>query len=243
MEDEAVMLMSHEQSTKATDPGDRAIDLPTAVAAELAASAVGTDQVPPLGPQLAPQRVVAVGLIGDQGRRLLPPWDFFESFFGRYDLCRRSTFGPACHSVPPSPSVTPCAWRPCIAWFLRLRPPFLAGAKLSVHKHIVPIEQAPRIERIEEDMQILTSTSSPSHSTERLQQVMGDGYCLGRFRPRVPVRSPTKCFQAGSIVGRRPTSLGRSLALPEKRLDLLPLFVGNKDFVSSGYRNISFLWP
>jgi hypothetical protein len=191
--DEAVVFMANHQASEAADPGDGAFDLPTAaITAQLATvlrvrphstSAMWADQVPAFGQQVRSQLVAVINSVGDQRSRCFADRDFIDDGFDQRDLSRRSTFGPACERN----ALTICHHQPlCTLFplgFADSVAPFLAGEKLAStntsSQSIRPCSSS--VSR--KACQILTSTSSPSHSTSRRQHVLGDGVPLGRVTP------------------------------------------------------------
>jgi hypothetical protein len=193
--------MANDETAKAADPGDRALDLPAAaVSSQLptilrlrpsASPSVRTDQIPAFGNQRN-------GRFADR--------HFVNQVLDERDLSRRSTFGPACKWN----SLTICHHQP-LCTFSTLRfadsfAPFLAGEKLASTNTSSQSKSRRSSSVSRKACQISTSTPSPSHSTNRRQQVLGEGYRSGKSRQRAPLRSTHKIpsKQARSSAGGRP---------------------------------------
>jgi len=208
--------MTNDQPAEAANPGDGALNLPTAAIATQfptvlrlrpsATPAMGTDQVPTFGPQTLAELVTVIGSISNQRNRRLVGGHFVHQFFDKRDLSRRSTFGPACKWN----SLTICHHHPLRTFstlgFADFFAPFLAGEKLA-STNTSSQSSNPRPSSVSRKAcQIFTSTPSPSHSTNRRQQVLGDGYRSGKSRQRAPLRSTHKMpsKHARSSAGGRP---------------------------------------
>ena len=209
--DKAVVFVTNDESAEAADPGDGAFDLPAAAIAtqfstvlrvrSTASSAMWTDQVPTFGQQTRAKFVAVIGSIGNQRSRRFAGGHFVDDFFDERDLSRRSTFGPACKWN----SLTICHHHPLrtlsTLGFADSFAPFLAGEKLA-STNTSSQSSSPRSSSVSRKAcQISTSTSSPSHSTSRRQQVLGDGISLGQVTPAsTAAQHPQNAFQARSII-------------------------------------------
>jgi len=213
--DKAVVLVSDDEPAEAADPGDRPLDLPSpSVSTELAtvlgpgtnpAPAMRADQIPALGQEALAKLVAVVRPVGDQRRRLVPDRDLFEDSFDQRDLSRRSTFGPTCewNSLTishhhPLRTLSPLGFSDPV-------PPFFAGEKLASTKTSSQSSNPCSSSASRKACQIATSTPSPSHSTSRLQQVLGEGYRSGRSRQRAcsPTQRPIVNEICGQLVWTR----------------------------------------
>ncbi len=214
--DKAVIFMTNDKSAEAADPRDRSLDLPaTAVAPQFPAvlgfrsapsSSMGTDQIPTFGQQTPAKFIAVISSIGNQGSGRFTRGHFVDQFFDKRDLSWRSTFGPACQWN----SLTICHHHP-LGTFSTLRfadffAPFLAGEKLA-STNTSSQSKSPRSSSVSRKAcQISTSTPSPSHSINRRQHVLGEGYRSGKSRQRAPLRSTHKIpsKHARSSAGGRP---------------------------------------
>lgn len=208
--------MSDHQSAEVADPRDGAFDLPAAsVASQLSAilrlrshsaPAMWADQVPALGQKVRSQLVAIVGSVSNQRSRCFGDRDFIDDGFDQRDLSRRSTFGPACewNSLTISHHHPLCTLSPL--GFADSVAPFFAGEKLASTNTSSQSSKPCSSSVSRKECQILTSTSSPSHSTSRRQHVLGDGYRSGKSRQRAPLRNTHKMpsKHARSSAGGRP---------------------------------------
>ena len=186
--------MTNHEAAEAADPGDRAFNLPaSAVAAKLSAilgsgansaPSMGTDQVPPFGQQIRAKFVAVISSVRNQGRRFFADRDLVEDSFDQRDLSRRSTFGPACkwNSLTichhhPLRTLSPLGFSDAVA-------PFFAGEKLASTNTSSQSSSPSSSSVSRKACQIVTKTSSHSHSTNRRQHVLGDGYRSGKSRQR-----------------------------------------------------------
>ena len=216
MVNEAVVFVPDHQAAEAADPGDRSFNLPaTTVAAKLtpilgswadSASAMRTDEIPAFRLQVGTQLVAVIGTVCNQRRGFFPDRDLVEDSFDQRDLSRRSTFGPACEWN----SLTIRHHHPLCTLsalgFSNAVAPFFAGEKLA-STNTSSQSSSPCSSRVSRKAcQIVTSTPSPSHSVNRRQQVLGEGYRSGKSRQRAPLRSTHKIpsRQARSSAGGRP---------------------------------------
>ena len=199
MIDKAVVFMTNDESTEATYPGDGAFDFPAAAVTPQFSSvlcfrssatlAMGADQIPTFCQKTRAQFVTIVGSIRNQGNRRFSGGHLVDQFFDECDLSRRSTFGPACQWN----SLTICHHHPLRTFstlsFADFFAPFFAGEKLA-STNTSSQSSNPRWSSVSRKAcQISTRMPSPSHSTNRRQQVLGEGYRSGKSRQRAPLRS------------------------------------------------------
>ena len=209
--------MTNHQSAIATNPSDRSLDLPaTAVASKFspilglgadATTSMRTNQVPSLGEQTGSQFIAVIRSIGDQRSRCFGDRDFIDDGFDQRDLSRRSTFGPACewnsltiHHHQPLCTFSPLGFADSVA-------PFFAGEKLASTNTSSQSSKPCSSSVSRKECQIRRSTSSPSHSANRRQHVLGDGYRSGKSRQRAPLRNTHKIpskHARSSAAGRPP---------------------------------------
>src|SRR5262249_45073451 len=150
--------------------------------------------------------VTVIGSIRNQRNRSFARWHLVDQLFDERDLSRRSTFGPADEWN----SLTICHHHPLRTFstlgFTDSFAPFFAGEKLA-STNTSSQSNSPRSSSVSRKAcQIFTSTPSPSHSTNRRQHVLGDGYRSGKSRQRAPLRRTHKIpsKHARSSAGGRP---------------------------------------
>jgi hypothetical protein len=226
--------MTDEEAAKVTQVSKGSLDFPAlGVAAQsptivagisTTSPAMRADQDDAALEQPPAQRITVISAIGDDAQRpaLGSPAPsardrdarqsrFGQSYFrwgGRDQLAsQRNTFA-VCHHHPLRTLAT--------FGFTHAEPPFLAGAKLpsrntSLQSSLPWASSCPSKAR-----QIFNHTSRSSHCWSRLQQVLAEGYSLGRSRQRAPLRSTHRmpsstCRWSARGRPRRPRrTLGRS---------------------------------
>ena len=214
--------MSNHDSAIAGNPGYCPFDFPATTVTSKFSSilrlrshsifSMGTNQIPAFFQKNFSQRITVLGPICDQWCRLFTRWDFFDDFFDKLDLSRRSALGPACKwdSFSIYHQHNLCTLSPL--GFPDSGPPFLAGEKVpstnTSSQSIRPFSS--RVSR--KPCQIAARTSSRSHSASRRQQVLGEGYRSGRSRHRAPLRRTHKIpsKQARLSAAGRPPLADRS---------------------------------
>ena len=150
--------------------------------------------------QTCPQRIAVVGAIGNHPQRA-PLWPaasdardrdarqgaFGQGYFGRTgrgELASQRNTRAVCHHHPLCTFAT--------FGFTHAEPPFLALAKLPSRKTSSQLSLPWASSCPSKPRQILNQTSRSSHSWSRRQQVLAEGYSLGKSRQRAPLRSTHK---------------------------------------------------
>ena len=174
--------------------------------------------------QTPAQRIAVVSAVGNhaQGSALRSaaarPWDrdarqgaFGQGYFGRTGRAKlasqRNTLA-VCHHHPLCTLAT--------FGFTHAEPPFLALAKLPSRKTSSQLSLPWASSCPSKLRQILNHTSRSSHSWSRLQQVLAEGYSLGKSRQRAPLRRthkmPSKTIRSSARGRPRPRRrlLGKS---------------------------------
>ena len=202
--------MTHEQAPVVAQPGEGAFDFPAFAVAAQGACVVALGQATPSAmwadkkdaalQQTPTQEVAVVGAIGDHPQRTrlrsaasttryadLSKRGLCQSHFRRLRgsqlASQRNTLA-VCHHHPL------CAF--AFAGLADREAPFFAGAKLASRKLSLQ-SSLPRWSSSERKLrQIPNQTSPSSHRRRRRQQVLGEGYSLGRSRQRAPLLSTHK---------------------------------------------------
>ena len=228
-------VLADEEATEVAQMSESAFDLPAlAVAAQgTAIVARGGTAAPPMRAnqdnapleQTPAQRIAIVSAIRDDAQRatLRPtapgPWDrdasqgaFRQSYFrgtGRAELASQRNTLAVCHHHPLCTLAT--------FGFTHAEPPFLAGAKLPSRNTSSQLSLPRASSCPSKPRQIFNQTSRSSHWRNRLQQVLAEGYTLGKSRQRAPLRRthriPSKTSRSsarGRPRCRRRGGLGKS---------------------------------
>ncbi len=228
-------ILPDEKAAEVAQVSEGALNLPAlAVATQdaaivarsgTAAAPVRTNQDDPPLQQTPAQRVAIVSAVGNDAQRTRKratapgPWHgdarqgaFGQSYFrgtgGGKLASQRNTFA-VCHHHP---------LRTLAAFgFTHAEPPFLAGAKLPSKNTSLQLSLPWASSCPSRPRQIFNQTSRSSHSCKRLQQVLAEGYSLGKSRQRAPLRKthriPSKTSRSsadGRPRGRRRGALGKS---------------------------------
>ena len=108
--------------------------------------------------------------------------------------------------------------------FTHAEPPFLAGAKLPSKNTSLQLSLPWASSCPSKPRQVFNHTSRSSHSCRRRQQVLAEGYSLGKSRQRAPLRKthkiPSKTCRSSPAW---PATLASSRGLGQKRFDFVPL--------------------
>ena len=229
--------MTDKEAAEVTQVGKSALDFPTlSVATQSAAIversaptslAMRAEQDDPTLQQTPAQWVTIISAIGNDAQR--PAYrssapdsryrdarqsGFGQGYFrraGRDQLASQRNTLAVCHHHPLRTFAT--------FGFTHAEPPFLAGAKLPSKNTSLQLSLPWASSCPSKARQILNHTSRSSHCSSRRQQVLAEGYSLGKSRQRAPLRNthrmPSKTWRS-SARGRprRPRrALGRSGAI------------------------------
>jgi len=227
--------MTDEEAAEVTQVSKGALDFPTfGVAAQSTAIVAGASTTSPAmradqdnaALQQAPaQWITIVSAIGNDAQR---PALGSPSPCARHRNARQSRFGQGYFRWTGRDQLTSqrntlavCHHHPLRTFaafgFTHAEPPFFAGAKLPSKNTSLQLSLPLASSCPSKPRQIFNHTSRFSHSCKRRQQVLAEGYSLGRSRQRAPLRStqrmPSKTKRS-SLRGRprrRPRpGLGRS---------------------------------
>jgi hypothetical protein len=163
--------------------------------------------------QTPAQRIAIVSAIGDDAQRAAlrsatpgarhgnpRQGRFGQSYFSRGSggklTCHRNTLA-VCHHHPLRTFAT--------FGFAHAEPPFLAGAKLPSRNTSLQLSLPRASSCPSKPRQIFNHTPRSSHSRSRRQQVLAEGYSLGRSRQRAPLRKTHRMpssTRRGSAGGR-----------------------------------------
>ena len=200
-------VVAHDQATKVSQPGERALDGPAPLVSPqhapilrrrtVAVRAVRRDQqdAPPTQPRS--QRIAVIALVGDHAQRFLsrtprtmPPTyaDRRERRFREPNFRR----GRRTKVVPQRNSAAVDHHHPLRALaplgFPDFRAPFLAGAKLPSRNDSLQSNCWRSFSSLRNARQIFSQTPCSSQARSRRQHVEGCGYCSGKSCQRAPLR-------------------------------------------------------
>ncbi len=200
------MFVSNNHSPEISDPGDRAFDFPAStVSSELPSilqridpsTLVWTDQVNTTSLQPSPQRIGVGGFIVDQSLRVFAWTTSTASWYGnaiqsRFDQChfvrrgrgklhsQRNTLAVCHHHKLRTLSAT--GWS-------NVGTPFFAEANVPSANTSCHWSWPFASSSFRNTLQMRSHTPCSSQSRKRRQQVLGDGYRLGKSFQRAPLRN------------------------------------------------------
>ncbi len=212
----AVVLMANKDASIVTYPGNRSLDFPTSlVSAELstilrrlanASASVRADQIPALFHETFPQWIAVIATISNQGRhRCFLPRYGLQRFFNQSYFRRRRAGDGTCHRNSRAISHHHPLCTLSTFGFSDLGTPFFAGAKLPSTNTSCQSKWPRSSSSSMNACHISMKTPASSHSCNRRQQVLAEGYLSGRSLQRAPLlqthRMPSK--QSRSSAGGR----------------------------------------
>ena len=209
--------MSNKDATIVAYPGNRSFDFPASlVSAELstvlrrlanASASVRADQIPALFDKTFTKRIAVIAAISNQGRDLsFMPWYGLQCFFNQRHFRRRRAGDGTCQRNSRAISHHHPLCTLSTFGFSDLGTPFFAGAKLPSTNTSCQSKWPRSSSSSINACHISTKTPASSHSCNRRQHVLADGYLSGRSLQRAPLlhthSMPSK--HSRSFAGGRP---------------------------------------
>jgi len=204
------MLVAHDQSAKVEQPSHGSLDFPAATISTQRASvlplrfatiaAMRTDQLNAPFRQALSQGIGVGCLIVDQPLRV-PSWsassgprdaDFLQGRFNQRDFVgrRRGKFDSKRHTFAIRHHHKLCTL--AAFGFADRRPPFFAGTNVPSAKTSCQLSWPRSSSSAKNARQAFSQTSLSSQPCNRLQQVLAEGYPLGKSFQRAPLRNTHK---------------------------------------------------